>query len=329
MSSTSADAASFDQAQDNLRRIQNALNTHIVGQQPLISDLLVAVVCGGHVLLEGLPGMGKTRLTQVLAAAIGLDMKRIQCTPDLIPADITGSETLIGGELQQLGFRQGPIFANLVLVDEINRATPRTQSALLEAMQEGQVTHLGQSYSLPQPFRVLATQNPIELEGTFPLPEAQLDRFLFKLAVAMPDAAALMALLELSLQPNPDELPQPVVNGEQLQQITGAAQQVLVAKSVREAAVALIQATQPTADNRDRIRHGVSPRGLQALVKSAQAQALLHGRSHVALEDLATVSLPALRHRLLLSHEAELEGLTSDQVLMDIVAVWQGTQSPS
>ena len=306
MSSTQPDAADFSQAQQQLEQIHASISQHIVGQESLLKQLLVALVSGGHVLLEGLPGMGKTRLTQVLAASVGIDMNRIQCTPDLMPADITGGETLVAGDLQQLHFRQGPVFANLVLVDEINRATPRTQSALLEAMQEAQVTHLGKSYALPQPFWLLATQNPIELEGTFPLPEAQLDRFLFKLTVAMPDSAALLDLLDLSLQADADQLPKAVISAQQLTQLTLTVKQVLVAQSVRAAAVALILATQPGADSN--IRYGVSPRGLQALVRSAQAQALLEGRSHVALEDLSAVSLPALRHRLLLSHEAELMG---------------------
>jgi MoxR-like ATPase len=322
------DRASFDHAQEQLAGLREALGKSIVGHDALLRDLITALFAGGHILIEGLPGLGKTRLTQCLAAALGLQMNRIQCTPDLMPGDISGSETLQHtSKRQELVFRPGPVFANLVLVDEINRASPKTQSALLEAMQEQQVTYLGKTHPLPQPFWVLATQNPIELEGTYPLPEAQLDRFLFKLDISMPDASALSEILDLTLQNGSPSLPAVHLRGNDIEQLMATAKKVVVARAVRESAVRLILATQPSDAGPSGtagkyLRYGASPRGLQALVRSAQVHALQSGRAHVATEDLAAVALPALRHRVLLTVDAEIQGHNSDAILQEIIEQW-------
>jgi len=319
----------LDSVAHDLGLLEAQLNRVIVGQQQLIRELLIAVFAGGHVLLEGLPGLGKTHLARALAASVELKFGRVQCTPDLLPADITGSEILLGGgqSANEVEFRPGPVFANLVLIDEVNRATPRTQAALLEAMQEGQVTYGGKSYALPDPFCVLATQNPIELEGTFPLPEAQLDRFMFKLFVPYPAAGSLKALLETSLDQEPADHLEPVFSLARARELLAAGRQVIAAEAVREGAIKLVLATQPDSEfasaiAREHIRYGASPRALQSLIRAARIRALFEGRVHVAFEDIAALAYPALRHRVLLHTTSELEGHTANSVLEKIVAEW-------
>ena len=309
--------------------LKNALNQVIVGQESLIDEILIAVFASGHVLLEGLPGLGKTHIAKAVSAALDLDLGRVQCTPDLLPADITGSEILVGDD-SRIEFRPGPVFANLLLVDEINRATPRTQAALLEAMQEQQVTYAGVRHPLPQPFRVIATQNPIELEGTFPLPEAQLDRFLFKINVSYPSSESLDRLLDTSLDSEPADELAALVTKDRTLEIQDAARQVLVAKPVKKAAIRMVLGTQPESEfamqaARVHVRYGASPRALQALVRAARVRALFSGRAQADFEDLEAVAFPVLSHRILLATHSELEGVTVPDVLSEMLHEWQGT----
>ena len=322
--------AAFADAQRLLAELRAALGRVIVGQGELIDDLVTGVFAGGHVLVEGLPGLGKTHLAKAIAAALGLRFGRVQCTPDLMPSDVTGAEiyVTVAGGASHFEFRPGPLFAQLVLVDEINRATPRTQAALLEAMQEHQVTQGGSTHRLPNPFCVLATQNPIELEGTYPLPEAQLDRFMFKLRVPNPTRASLKAMLDVSLDDEPADTLPPLAGPDEVSQVAAVARGVLVAERCKDAAVDLVVATQPDGDGpasgaRRHVRYGASPRALQALLRAARVRALMSGRVHVDVEDLARVALPVLRHRVLLRLESELDGLDVDAALEAIVDEWR------
>lgn len=316
--------------QEDFLKLRDRLTHVIVGQDEVIDDLIIALLAGGHILLEGLPGLGKTHLVKALAASINVSLSRIQCTPDLMPADITGSEILLkaSNDEVRIDFRRGPVFSSLLLVDEINRTTPKTQSALLEAMQEYQVTCAGVSYLLPKPFWVIATQNPIELEGTFPLPEAQLDRFLFKISVKYPSANSLLRMIDISLDDEPADHLGAILSGNRIMEMMQDAKNVLVSDTVKRAAIALILATQNNHDQssalaRQYIRYGSSPRGLQAVIKAARIKALADGRAHVAMDDIQDVALLALRHRVLLNMDSELDNICIDDILRQIISSWR------
>jgi MoxR-like ATPase len=309
-----------------LDQVEQAIHRVIVGQEEVVHQVILALLAGGHVLLEGLPGLGKTALVRTVAGVTGLTFRRLQFTPDLMPADIIGTEVYeeSGG---QGGFRfaPGPIFANLVLADEINRATPKTQSALLEAMQERTVTVAGTTHPLPEPFFVLATQNPLEMEGTYPLPEAQLDRFLFKIHVPFPSAGELALI---AARTTGTEMPEPetIVQPGEIRYWQQLVRRVIVVEDVMDYAVRLVLATHPDrleAPERVRrlMRYGASPRGLQALILGARAEALRAGRSQAGYDDIRRVALPALRHRLFLGYEAAAAGVTGDELIADVLAV--------
>jgi MoxR-like ATPase len=326
---TGSPAARFQIAQEQLLQVRETLSAAIVGQEALIDDLTTALFAGGHVLLEGLPGLGKTHLAKGIARCMGLELNRVQCTPDLMPADVMGSEVLINNSsgAQRFDFRPGPLFGHMVLVDEINRATPKTQSAMLEAMQEQQVTVLGQSHPLPQPFWLLATQNPIELEGTYPLPEAQLDRFLFKLRIDFPAREALLAMLDLSLDREPTSDIQPVLSLDEVAALMATSREVIIAQPLKRAVVDLLSSTHPGSAGGSRLaqehfRYGASPRGLQSMVRAARIKAVAAGRAHISIEDLAAVALPALRHRILLNMDSEVRGIDIDTLLTEHIETW-------
>ncbi len=304
--------------------IRTEVAKFIVGQQQLIEDVLLAILCGGHVLLEGVPGLGKTALVHSLSESLHLDFHRIQFTPDLLPADIVGTQILIdrGGQ-RVLEFQGGPVFCNVLLADEINRATPKTQSALLETMQEKTVTVAGQTHKLDRPFFVLATQNPIEQDGTFPLPEAQLDRFFFKLIVEMPSHSEFSEILNRT-GGNSQPAISPVATGEDILRMGRTLREVPVDESVQDFLIEIVRATNPNSEHappevKKFVRHGASPRGAQAMLAASRARALLSGRYHVARDDVASVALPALRHRMILSFEGEADGMRTDDIVRDVV----------
>lgn len=310
---------------EQYRRTRDEVRRVIVGQEEVIDAVLTAIVVGGHVLLEGVPGLGKTELVKTLSRVLAVDFSRIQFTPDLMPADIMGTNLIVespdGGK--EFRFQPGPVFSNVVLADEINRATPKTQSALLEAMQEGSVTTGGEIRRLEQPFFVLATQNPLEMEGTYPLPEAQLDRFLFKVLVPFPSLQDLEAIMERttgSRQATADK----VMDGADLLEMRRLVREVALAPEVRNYALRIVLATHPdtpyaTEKIRKYVRYGSSPRGAQTLVLAAKASGLLDGRYHASFSDVAKVVLPALRHRMILNFEGEAEGIRPDDLLRDLL----------
>ncbi len=308
------------------QQLEQELCSIVVGQERVIRELLLALLSGGHVLLEGVPGLGKTLLVRTLADALTLKFARIQFTPDLMPADIVGT-TIVSeqpnesgtGNMRVFSFQPGPIFANIVLADEINRATPKTQSALLEGMQERTVSVGDSTRPLPVPFFVLATQNPLEMEGTYALPEAQLDRFLLKIMVNFPKAQDLLRIIDTTLGTQ-NTRAQQVASGEQLVHLITTAKAVPVARHIKEYAVRLLLATHPDQEDapdqvRRYVRYGASPRGLQAMIMTARVRALLEGRYNVSQEDLRAVAYPALRHRIILNFDGLADGITAEQLI--------------
>jgi MoxR-like ATPase len=321
----------LDQYAEIASTIESAVAVRIAGQPDLIRQTLVGLLAEGHVLLEGVPGLGKTELVKAFSTAIGVDFSRVQFTPDLMPADIVGTQVLEEDEQGHRSFvyQPGPVFTNLLLADEINRATPKTQAALLEAMQERQVTVAGQTRDLPRPFLVLATQNPIELEGTYPLPEAQLDRFMLKVTVNSPSADVLEEILRRTTTGVHPEVPL-AADRETITSMIGITPQVPIASHLLRYVSLLIQATQPQGDTavpsvKRYVRWGASPRGGQAIVLAAKAAALLDGRPHVTAEDVRWASPPALRHRLVLGYEASAEGIKPDILIQEVL---QSTPEP-
>jgi MoxR-like ATPase len=313
------------QAVQHLDQIRKEIGKVIVGQPEVVDGVLICMIAGGHVLLEGVPGLGKTTLLRTLSRVLHLKYSRIQFTPDLMPADIVGSMIMESDSAGHRAFRfqAGPIFANLVLADEINRATPKTQSALLEAMQERTVTSGTTTHVLDDPFLVMATQNPIEMEGTYPLPEAQLDRFLMKILVPYPSKSELSRIVDLTMHREEIHLDQ-VVDRAAILELKAVARQVLAAPHVQEYAVDLVMATQPASASaaertKKYIRYGSSPRGAQALVECGRVLALMRGRTHLSIEDIQSIAPSVLRHRIILNFDAHADGETPDTVLKHIV----------
>jgi MoxR-like ATPase len=296
-------------------RVRQFVAAVIVGKDSQVELLLIALLSEGHVLLDDVPGVAKTLLVRTLAAALGLSYARVQCTPDLLPADITGS-LVFNQKTADFEFRPGPVFANLVLADEINRATPRTQSSFLEAMQERQITVEGQTHQLPRPFLVLATQNPVEQKGTFPLPEAQLDRFLMRLQMGYPSAAEEKSILTRFEHSDTVAAGEPVVSGDEIAQATAQAHAVHVSSDVADYIVALVRATR----EHEALALGASPRAALMLMRAAQGAAALAGRTYVIPDDVVRLAQPVLAHRLLLSREAQMARRSSEEVIAQVVA---------
>jgi len=318
-------ALSLEDFTDVIGKIRGEIGKVIVGYDEIIDLILISLLSGGHVLLEGVPGIGKTLIVKTLSEIIDLKFSRVQFTPDLMPADITGTNIILEDEegRKHFKFQEGPIFANIILADEINRATPKTQSALLEAMQEGNVTSGGKVYPLPKPFFVLATQNPIEMEGTYPLPEAQLDRFFFKLILTYPGKEELLEIIERTTN---IEMPtvSKVADGKTIEELKKIVRSVPVSQVVKDYTVRIILATHPetnfaTEKVKKYVKYGASPRGAQALILGAKALSLFEGRSNVSFKDIRNVVFPALRHRIILSFEGEAEGISPDEILKDIL----------
>ena len=307
-------------ARERVSRLKQTLYQVLFGQELLIDQVLVAMIAGGHVLLEGLPGLGKTELVKALGKALELEVKRIQFTPDLLPGDVTGNPLLTEqGGTRALVFQRGPVFTNILLADEINRASPKTQSALLEAMQERKVTVMGETHVLPSPFLVLATQNPIELEGTYPLPEAQLDRFLFKVEIKQGNVAVLEQIVlrrEMGVEP---QVPQTLSRAE-LMETMQAARRVYMPEVVANYIARLVAGSHAvTIKGRERVRFGASPRAALGLAVAAKARALSEGRVNASFEDVSAVAQPVLGHRIILDYGARLDGITSGDVVAKLV----------
>jgi MoxR-like ATPase len=315
----------IQQFRDAFQKLRDEIGKVIVGHADIVDGTLTALFGGGHVLLEGVPGLGKTLLVRTLSEVMDLSFSRIQFTPDLMPADILGTNLVVedANGRRAFEFQKGPIFAHLLLADEINRATPKTQSAMLEAMQEKQVTGGGELRPLPKPFFVLATQNPIDQEGTYPLPEAQLDRFFFKLVVGYPGSADMTEILNRTTEGHHAEIHK-VIDGEALTEFQQLVRQVPAATHVKDFAVRLVLATHPKTATaapvtNQYLRFGSSPRGAQCLLLGSKVRALTEGRYNVSIDDILAVAPPTLRHRLILNFEAEAEGITTDHVIATIL----------
>ena len=306
-------------------QLEREVHKVIVGHDEIVDQVLVALFAGGHVLLEGVPGLGKTLLVRTLAGCLDLSFSRIQFTPDLMPADIIGTNIIVedADGRRHFQFERGPVFAHILLADEVNRATPKTQSALLEAMQESSATVAGVTHRLPPPFFVLATQNPIEMEGTYPLPEAQLDRFLFKLRVRYPALEQLNEIIDRTTTSNEPSVER-VMTGSEALAARELVREVPIAAHVRHFAATLVMATHPQWEEapditRRYIRYGASPRAAQALVLGAKVLALRAGRFAVSVDDVKTIALPVLRHRVILNFEGEAEGIDADRLLSEVL----------
>jgi MoxR-like ATPase len=328
MTDTAPLEAQVQQFKDSFIRIRDEMGKMMVGQQDIVEGVLVALFAGGHVLLEGVPGLGKTMLVRTLADAVNVKFSRIQFTPDLMPADIVGTNIIMEDEQgrKEFEFQRGAVFANIVLADEINRATPKTQSALLEAMQEHHVTVGGTQHSLEEPFLVLATQNPLEMEGTYPLPEAQLDRFFFKLKVNFPTAEDLHTILDRTTTRHTPVVSKVLHESTEVVQLRDTVRQVPLAKEIQAHAIDLVLATHPENAQasplaKKYVRYGASPRGAQALILAGKIYALLDNRYHISRADVDKAALPALRHRIILNFEGEAEGTTTDDVITEILSL--------
>jgi MoxR-like ATPase len=319
-----SDEGRLERAGQELDSLRREIQRRIVGHHDLVNGILACLLAAGHVLVEGVPGLGKTLLVKTLSDALDLDFSRIQFTPDLMPADIVGTQMVVQDEDggRHFQFQPGPVFTQVLLADEINRATPKTQSALLEAMEEKKVTVGRTAHPLAEPFIVLATQNPIEMEGTYPLPEAQLDRFLLKLNAAYPSASELSEIIDRTTGGDVPSV-KPVMSGDELVELRKMVRSVVIARHVKDYAVRIVLATH--ADNamappltRRYVRHGASPRGLLSMILAAKAFALFQGRLNVSFEDLEAAATPALRHRILLNFEGEAEGVDVDDLIGEI-----------
>ncbi|MBG9589235.1 AAA family ATPase [Cytobacillus firmus] len=325
MSVTQEKEQQFAQAADIIARVRDEIQSFIVGQEEVVEQVLWSIFSGGHVLLEGLPGLGKTMLIKTIAEVLDLKFSRIQFTPDIMPSDITGTMLLQPDEAgrQKFSFHKGPIFANIILADEINRATPKTQSALLEAMGEKTVTIMGETKRMEKPFFVLATQNPIDMEGTYPLPEAQTDRFICKVNVAYPTQEELKEIARRTTGVQNTHLNKAAGLNDvvALQELT---REILVSEDILDYAVWLITATHPDSEDapetvKEYVQYGSGPRGLQSLINMARARALCSGRFHVSIGDLKNVAYPVLRHRLILNFEGEASGITADSIIEGLI----------
>jgi MoxR-like ATPase len=315
----------LDEFRQDFQRLKAEISKVIVGQQEILDDTLISLIAGGHVLLEGVPGLGKTLTVRTLADALHLEFRRIQFTPDLMPADLIGTQVIAEAAdgHKFFEFQKGPLFANILLADEINRATPKTQSALLEAMQEHSVTVAGVTHKLTEPFFVMATQNPLEMEGTYPLPEAQLDRFFMKLLVKYPKVSDLETILDRTTE-NLNPKASAVLTGDRILQMAQLSRMIPVAADVRRYGIAIVVATHPdhelaSAPAKKYVRYGASPRGLQAMILGAKILAILDHRYHVAREDLKAMALPVLRHRMILNFEGQAEGISADDVIQQML----------
>lgn len=309
---------------NKIELVEQEIGKAIIGQKEIVRQLLLAILTDGNVLLEGVPGLGKTQLVKTLARVLDVSFSRIQFTPDLMPADVTGTNLIVTEDgVNSFRFSEGPVFANIVLADEINRATPKTQSAMLEAMQEKTVTSGRNTYRLPQPFMVLATQNPIENEGTYPLPEAQLDRFLFKLHITFPSLEELKEIMEVTVT-NKTVTIEPIINGKDILAMREIIREMPMADAVAEYALKLVVASHPEAEEAPEVtkkylQYGASPRAAQAIFQTSRAKALLEGRYHVSFEDVEAVAYPAMRHRIVLNFDGISEGMSPDDVIRELI----------